>query len=59
MAYKTQFRVATRHDHSRLLDSDEFMGLLAMAHSNHLDVVDYYQRLKSVIEKAIARIEFQ
>jgi len=57
--YETRFRVDAPYDHSHLLESTEFLGLLAMAHGNHLDVVEYYQRLTSVIEESIGIIDLQ
>jgi len=57
--YETHFRVATPFDHSRLLDTNEFLGLLAMSHSNHSDVISYYQRLTQVLEESIRLIDLQ
>jgi len=59
LAFDTRYRVAERHDHSQLLKSDEFLGILTIEHANHLDVVYNTQRLKSKIESAIALIDLQ
>lgn len=52
-----QFRIVTRRDHSQLLESDEFLGMLTMAYSSHFDIVMMYQRLSSKIEDAIVQID--
>lgn len=55
--YDYSFRVVEARDHSALLASDEFLGLLTMAHSNHSDVVFMYEGLRSRIEDSIAFID--
>ena len=46
-------------DHSVLLESDEFLGLLTIAYEHRTDVVLYYERLKAAVERAIALIDLQ
>ena len=52
-----QYRVNEPFDHSQLLNSDEFLGILALAYENNGDVVDYYDRLQPALELALTRIE--
>ena len=54
-----RFPTTTLHDHTRFLESDKFLGLLTIARGLPSDVVLYYQRLKPVIERAIALVELQ
>jgi hypothetical protein len=59
MVMTTNYRVVEHRDHSQLLQSDEFLGLLTQEHWDHVNVQDALHRLKPDIEKAIALIDAQ
>jgi len=54
-----KYRVVERHDHSQLLMSNQFLGLLTQEHWEHGNVLDALQRLKPRIESAIELIDQQ
>jgi len=58
-AFEPDYRVPKNRDHSQLLDSDEFLGLLTTEHWDHMNVLDALQRLRPRIEKAIELIGLQ
>jgi hypothetical protein len=53
------YRVTEYRDHSQLLKSDIFLGLLTHQHWNHLDVLEALRRLKPKVERAMALIDRQ
>lgn len=57
--FENHYRVSVPRDHSTLLESEQFLGLLTMAHAFQGDVVLYYERIKSSMERTIALIELQ
>ena len=59
MLMATNYRVVEYRDHSQLLYSDEFLGLLTQQHWDHVNVQDALKRLTPRVEKAIALIEVQ
>jgi hypothetical protein len=59
MVVAANYRVIRHRDHSLLLQSEEFLGLLTQQHWDHLNVHEAMNRLKPKVEKAIALIELQ
>lgn len=59
MVMATNYRVVEHRDHSQLLNTDEFLGLLTQEHWDHVNVQDALKRLTPSVEKAIALIEVQ
>ncbi len=52
-----QYRVNTPRDHTKLLESDEFLGLLTLAYGTHSDVVYGYGQFTSAMNNAIVEID--
>ena len=57
VSFDAHFPVVEPRDHSNLLKSDSFLGLLSLKHANHSDVVYNIERLKPKLNRAIVLIE--
>lgn len=53
----TEYRLVERREHAQLLQSDEFLGLLAQEHWDHYNVAHALRRLRPEIERAITLID--
>jgi hypothetical protein len=52
-AFETRYRVNAVRDHSDLLLSDEFLGILTQKHWDHTNVIGAFERLRPEVGRAV------